>query len=97
MKTYTLTYKSSQDDWQYPFVVVFALRYALGRHSCAPSIVAGYIKEHWNELQQQHDGILEDIKNLLDNHREWQEDACNSIDYATWQNLYNELISKKRG
>ena len=83
-----------KDDWQYPFVVVFALRYALGRHSCAPTIVASYISEHWDELQQQQDGILEDIREHLEYCKEWQEDACNSIDYDTWQRLYNELISK---
>lgn len=83
-----------KDDWQYPFVVVFALRYALGRHSCAPSIVASYISEHWDYLKQQQDGILEDIREHLQYCKEWQEDACYSIDYATWQRLYNELISK---
>lgn len=81
-------------DWQFPFVVVFALRYALFQHSSAPSIVASYIRDNWDRLTTQHNGILEDIKKLLDNHREWQEDSCNSIDYNTWQNLYNELIFK---
>lgn len=85
-----------KDAWQYRLVVVFALRYALGRHSCAPSIVSSYIREHWDELQQQHEGILEDIKELLDNHRDWQQDACNSIDYDTWQHLYNELTTPKK-
>lgn len=83
-----------KDDWQFPFVVVFALRYALRRHSSAPSIVASYISEHWDELKQQHDGILEDIREHLKYCKEWQDDACNSIDYDTWQRLYNELISK---
>lgn len=83
-----------KDDWQYPFVVVFALRYALRRHSCAPSIVASYISEHWDDLQQQHDGILEDIRGHLEYCKEWQEDACNSIDYDTWTNLYNTLKAK---
>ena len=86
--------KRRNDDWQYPFVVVFALRYALRRHSCAPSIVASYISEHWDELKQQHDGILEDIRKLLEYCKEWQEDSINSIDYDTWQKLYNELIFK---
>jgi hypothetical protein len=83
-----------KDDWQYPFVVVFALRYALRRHSSAPTIVSSYIRDNWDRLKQHHDGILEDIKKLLDNHQEWQEDSINSIDYDTWQRLYTELISK---
>lgn len=85
-----------KDDWQYPFVVAFALRYALWRHSCAPSIVSSYISEHWDELKQQHDGILSDIKEHLEYCKEWQEDTLNSIDYATWQNLYNELTHRTK-
>jgi hypothetical protein len=83
-----------KDDWQHPFVVAFALRYALWRHSCAPSIVASYISEHWDELQEQHVFILRDIREHLEYCKEWQDDARNSIDYNRWQQLYNELISK---
>ncbi len=85
-----------KDDWQFPFVVVFALRYALGRHSCAPSIVSSYIREHWDELQQQHDGILEDIREHLEYCKEWKEDSCYSIDYDTWSCLYNELTTRTK-
>ena len=85
-----------KDDWQYPFVVVFALRYALGRHSCAPSIVSSYISDNWDRLTTQHNGILSDIKEHLEYCEEWQEDTLNSIDYATWQNLYNELSTRTK-
>lgn len=79
------------------FIVSFALRYALHRHSCAPSIVASYISDNWSELDaSQQCGILKDIREHLHYHREWQEDACNSIDYATWQNLYNELTHRTK-
>lgn len=83
-----------KNDWQYPFVVAFALRYALWRHSSAPSIVASYISDNWEKLKQQHDCILRDIREHLENCKEWQEDSLNSIDYDTWQKLYNELIFK---
>lgn len=88
------TVKHPKESWQYPFIVAFALRYALWRHSCAPSIVASYISDHWDKLQQQHDCILRDIREHLAYCKEWKEDSLNSIDYDTWSRLYNELISK---
>ncbi|MBR5186399.1 MAG: hypothetical protein IKW19_08890 [Akkermansia sp.] len=90
------TMKQPKESWQYPFVVAFALRYALWRHSSAPSIVASYISEHWDELGHQRDCILRDLREHLEHCKEWQEDSLNSIDYDTWQRLYNELISKTK-
>lgn len=52
--------------------------------------------EHWDNLKQQHDGILIDIKEHLEYCKEWQKDTLNSIDYATWQNLYNELSHRTK-
>lgn len=86
--------KEKKDDWQYPVVVAFALKYALWRHSCAPAIVSSYISEHWDELKYQHEFILRDLREHLENCKEWKDDSRNSIDYDTWQRLYNELISK---
>lgn len=85
--------RKQKDDWQHPFVVAFALRYALWRHSCAPSIVSSYILENWDRLGTQHDNILREIKEHLEYCKEWQDDMSKSLDYDTWQKLYNELIS----
>lgn len=74
------------------FIVGSALRYALYRHSYAPSLVADYIRRHWLKLDAntQHN-ILRDLSELLEDCKEWQNDPCNSIDYATWQNLHTHL------
>lgn len=44
-------------------IVVFALRYALPRHTYAPSIVYDYIKEHIDNFEDwEIEGMLDDIR-----------------------------------
>ena len=64
-------------------ILIFAFRYALGRMSTAPSIMAEEIEKHWNSftaLEQAQ--IKKEIQVAIDNDR-----AGMSIDVRTWQRV----------
>lgn len=58
-------------------VTAGALRYALGRHSYAPSRVWGLIKRHWNDpsVMRQRECILRDIEEYLTKARKDHDSA----------------------
>lgn len=74
-------------------IVVFAFRYALGRRTYAPSLVAGYITEHLDsftehELNQMADEIEDAERDGL------LGDAC---DAAVWLELKDRLLKREGG
>lgn len=81
---------------KHDFILLCALRYAIWRHSYAPSLVAEYIEENWDKLERNTKfHIIRDLTEHINDVRgEWQNDTLCSIDLDTWQNLLNKLQSK---
>ena len=80
-------------------IVAFALRYALWRHSAAPSVVSHFIKNnitHPALAQDRHRYIEEIEKHLAEVTADWSTDTINSIDLHTWQDLLAFLTNNKR-
>jgi hypothetical protein len=75
----------------YGTIVLCAVRYAMGRMTYMPTLVIGYVKEHWNDLQSgMQDIILRDVSEEL-KHEErspgWLGHPCdvqNWIDFQWW-------------
>lgn len=90
--------KPIHKDPDFSFVVCCAFRYAKHRHSTAPSIVASFIRKYWDKLDIRQALIYQELKEHLEATQEWKSDTLNSIDYATWQDLYDHLtaLHKKR-
>ena len=61
-------------------VMVFALRYAISRHSYAPSLVCEYIKE---KLPRMTDGQREQLQRELEEKLKYKECADNIAEYHT--------------
>lgn len=78
---------------KHDFILLCALRYALWRHSYAPSLVAEYIEENWNKLERNTKfHIIRDLTEHINNVREeWQNDTLCSIDLTTWENLLTTI------
>lgn len=77
-------------------IVAFALRYALWRHSAAPSVVSHFIKNNITHpaLAQDRHRYIEEIEEHLANVTEdWSKDTLCSIDLGTWQELLAFLKS----
>lgn len=77
-------------------IVAFALRYALWRHSAAPSVVSHFIKNnitHPALAQDRHRYIEEIGKHLANVTEYWNKDTLYAIDLNTWQDLLAFLKS----
>ena len=75
-------------------ITLFALRYALWRHSCAPSVLRYFIQDNINHpelLKRKQDYIEEIEKHLAEVTADWSTDTINSIDLGTWQALLTFL------
>lgn len=86
---------SVSEDGDFGLIVGSALRYALPRHSYIVSIVADFIKRHWQKpgIQRQRHTILRDIKEFLDSRKE-ENEMFGGLDYRTWQNLYDNISQR---
>ena len=63
--------------------LIFAFRYALGRMSTAPSIVARDIINNWDNLEKYtKNQIKEEIQEAIDNNR-----AGMNCDIAEWEEI----------
>lgn len=81
----------------YGFIVGSALRYALWRHSTAPSITADYIRNNWQYLDDFTRSFIESeveehIANVAD---EWARDTIKLIDLDTWVQLIEWIKREK--
>lgn len=79
-------------------IVVSAVRYAIPRHSCMPSITRGYLKRHWPLLAKMHWCILRDIRdhyadllNIYSYHKRFMD----AYDLNEWVHFYNYLIARE--
>lgn len=101
MKTprYTLKQLSApaRDD-NFCDIVISALRYALPRHSCMPSLTRGYILRHWKLLAPKHWCILRDIREHFHDATQWKlrhpenHLAMDEYDLQEWVKFYNRLL-----
>ena len=67
-------------------ILIYALRYALGRQTYAPDDVMRAIKSNWNNLNiNNREVIKRDIKAYLDKPN---TDMC----YNDWKNFYEEMF-----
>lgn len=67
-------------------ILIYALRYALGRQTYAPDDVMRAIKSSWNNLNiNNREVIKRDIKAYLDKPK---NDMC----YNDWKNFYEEMF-----
>ena len=86
----TILRDSMADDDDVWFCVLAAVRYAMGRRSYAPSLVADTVKRYWPITPKGHQqNIRRDVADEIcraeaAGHPEWLGDAC---DQATWFEL----------
>ena len=67
-------------------ILIYALRYALGRQTYAPDDVMRAIKSSWNNLNiNNREVIKRDIKAYLDKPK-------TDIWYDDWKNFYEEMF-----
>lgn len=52
-----------------PWVVLYAIRYGLGRFTYAHSDAIGLIKTHWSDLEEWSDSIVHDLEDIADGRR----------------------------
>jgi len=68
-------------------ILVFAFRYALGRRSTAPGIVANHLIKRWADLDYYtREQVKEEIRIAI-----IRGDAGNSHDVETWQKVLDLL------
>lgn len=67
-------------DSDYEFILIASMRYVIGRRSYAPSLVANYIKKHWND-------ISDNCKFVLQRDLQYEIDQANR--YIATQELKN--------
>ena len=80
------------------FIVGSALRYAQWRHSYAVPLIADYICDNWQYLNEQtRYNIIRDIEKHLEQVKDdWDKDPLCRTDLKTWQCLLNDLHSYGR-
>lgn len=72
----------------YESTIFFAFRYALGRQSTAPSIVAEYIIKNKDKFGKRFKSqMIEEIEEAIKN-----KEAGANCDVDTWNNLKRELL-----
>lgn len=74
-------------------IVVFAFRYALGRRTYAPSLVAGYITEHLDSFTET------DRRQMAEEIEDAERDALlgDAGDAAVWLELKDRLMKREGG
>lgn len=73
-----------------PVIVTCAVRYALGRGSYVPGLVADQVRACWDDLGDQRDVIFEDVRRwLTDDLPKWQ-----AADWDAWQSLYDWMVEQ---
>lgn len=74
-------------------IAVFAFRYALGRMTYAPSLVAGYITEHLDSFTEQ------DRKQMVDEIEDAERDRLlgDACDAEVWLELKDRLMKREGG
>lgn len=75
----------SKEDFN--ILVVFAARYAIGRMSTAPGLVADIVTKYKDELDEQTKKAIVDEVGIFDNLQSLGMDQ----DIDTWRNLVEEL------
>lgn len=74
-----------------PFVVRLALRASQGRSSYSTNMLIRFIKLNWPLLEAQHQNILLDIKEYLDDIARGYYTRLPQDIIADWQSLYDYL------
>ncbi len=83
--------ESMADDRDVWFCILVAVRYAMGRRSYAPSLVAGTVKRYWPLMedgtrQSIRRDVADEIRRVDDAGKpEWLGDDCYQ---ATWRELH---------
>lgn len=86
------------DRW-FTTVVVFAFRYALGRHSTAPSIVADFIKDYIEQfVKWEIEMIIKEIEEEA-GRQQWADidSQGERIDIEIWEDLKAFLTTYLKG
>lgn len=90
----------SLNDQQQLDLFVYAMRYAFGRRTSAPSDVANTIADHWPNLcETSKTIILRDLKTEIEYHDRMRSKGSNlrplgdDCDRQTWGNLLDKLQS----
>lgn len=93
--------KSVPIDYEFQFVLIASMRYAIGRTSYAPSLISSYIKKYWDklsyvcrallqrELQYEIDQADKGLKNKIYTY----DPLGNECDRKTWIDL-NEWMKE---
>ena len=79
-----------ENDTDTGFIAIAALRYAIGRRSCAPGLVADWIKRHWGDFQDcDKTTMLKGLEDEIERH-EWcpsMNTLGDPCDERTWYGL----------
>lgn len=82
--------ESMADDVDLWFCILVAVRYAMGRRSYAPSLVANTVKRYWplmrdGDRQNIRRDVADEVRRAFESgHPEWLGDTC---DQDTWMDL----------
>lgn len=88
--------KSKFDDIEdADFIIIAALRYALGRSSYAVSVMQDFLRKNWEDpiIMKKHDIFIRDIKEHIDTWEAHCKTENEKYQLQTWKNLLEELKS----
>jgi len=79
---------SLSDDPDTGFIVICAMRYAIGRKSYAPGLISQYIKRYWNLLDDNTRRVLKrDLAEELNSARALGVEVGRECDHQLWIKL----------
>lgn len=79
------------------FIIISALRYALGRSSYAVSVMQDFLRKNWEDpiIMAKHDVFIRDIENHINTWEAHCKTENDKYQLQTWKDLLEELKSWK--
>lgn len=75
------------------FIIISALRYALGRSSYAVSVMQDFLRKNWKDpiIMAKHDVFIRDIENHINTWEAHCKTENEKYQLQTWKDLLEEL------
>lgn len=75
------------------FLIIAALRYALGRSSYAVSVMQNFLRNNWEDpiITEKHEVFIRDIENHINTWKDYCKTENEKYQLQTWKNLLEEL------
>lgn len=77
------------------FLIIAALRYALGRSSYAVSVMQNFLRNNWEDpiITEKHEVFIRDIENHINTWKDYCKTENEKYQLQTWKDLLEELKS----